>query len=525
MTARHYPVIDLFSGPGGLGEGFSSVSGSDPGNTSGFRIVISVEKDKAARETLKTRACFRYLQDHASSLDHWYDWLNRGGVFIPANADEKEAWKFADQHARLHELGADPQADETLHDEIGELLTAQDLYRNSVLIGGPPCQAYSLAGRSRNAGNKYYFPEQDARHFLYEEYLKIIKRVQPAIFVMENVRGILTSKINGRRIFPRILQDLVSRHGNGLGYEIHSLVTDSAFRNGDNPHRTEGADFLIKSENYGIPQKRHRIILLGIREDLIHAGSKPGKLVPSREKINVNQAISDLPRLRSRLSRSEDSTRNWNETLKWLTEALQRGLKHTNLFGVGNDLHLIHQEREKRELSHGANRFPRSTLPLALMPDSLATWLLDSRLNVILNHESRGHIEQDLQRYLFVSSFGRMKSYSPKVRDFPEFLAPEHQNWNSGKFADRFRVQLEENPATTITSHISKDGHYFIHPDPVQCRSLTVREAARLQTFPDNYIFMGNRTEQYTQVGNAVPPYLARQIAQIVLHILDHPGT
>ncbi|RJT24375.1 DNA cytosine methyltransferase [Chakrabartia godavariana] len=130
-------------------------------------------------------------------------------------------------------------------------------------------------------------------------------------------------------------------------------------------------------------------------------------------------------------------------------------------------------------------------------------------------------MDGDLARYLFVSTFGKIKDRSPKSSEFPEELAPDHKSWSTGKFADRFRVQLADQPATTITCHISKDGHYFIHPDPSQCRSLTVREAARLQTFPDDYYFLGPPTDQRVQVGNAVPPYLARQIAQLLLRLLD----
>jgi DNA (cytosine-5)-methyltransferase 1 len=137
----------------------------------------------------------------------------------------------------------------------------------------------------------------------------------------------------------------------------------------------------------------------------------------------------------------------------------------------------------------------------------------------VTNHSARSHMATDLHRYLFAASFAKVTGRTPFLGDFPEALLPEHLNVEESletkKFKDRFRVQLGERPATTVVAHISKDGHYFIHYDPSQCRSLTVREAARLQTFPDNYHFEGGRTEQYRQVGNAVPPLLARQIAEV----------
>ena len=153
----------------------------------------------------------------------------------------------------------------------------------------------------------------------------------------------------------------------------------------------------------------------------------------------------------------------------------------------------------------------------------LDEWYSDPKLKVWLNHETRGHRIDDLARYGFAACFAEEYGRSPKGHtDFClPGLAPDHKNWESGNFSDRFRVQLADAPSTTITSHISKDGHYFIHYDPRQCRSLTVREAARLQTFPDNYFFQGGRTQQYHQVGNAVPPLLARRIADVVFSILQ----
>jgi DNA (cytosine-5)-methyltransferase 1 len=156
----------------------------------------------------------------------------------------------------------------------------------------------------------------------------------------------------------------------------------------------------------------------------------------------------------------------------------------------------------------------------ASCPDELQRWLVDLKLERFPNNETRGHMLADLGRYFYAALYGQIAGVSPKAKDFPRELAPDHRNWKTGKFADRFRVQLWKSPATTVTSHISKDGHYFIHPDPSQCRSLTVREAARLQTFPDNYFFRGNRTQQFVQVGNAVPPFLAQKIAASLHQLL-----
>jgi DNA (cytosine-5)-methyltransferase 1 len=154
----------------------------------------------------------------------------------------------------------------------------------------------------------------------------------------------------------------------------------------------------------------------------------------------------------------------------------------------------------------------------------LKAWLNDPRMDSVCNHETREHMPTDHHRYLFAAAFAAVRGVSPRLRDFPQGLLPEHNNvaasLGHANFADRFRVQVADQPGSTVLSHIAKDGHYFIHPDPFQARSLTVREVARLQTFPDNYAFFGNRGEQYTQIGNAVPPLLSFQIAEVVADVL-----
>jgi DNA (cytosine-5)-methyltransferase 1 len=226
-----------------------------------------------------------------------------------------------------------------------------------------------------------------------------------------------------------------------------------------------------------------------------------------------------MPKLRSGLSNTEDSDQGWQSAVSEAFILASRAITDDSGVAVETANFLQNASKAVGRQNYALNRSSTAVAPVSNA--SLAAWLLDGRMEHMPNHETRGHMAADLARYAFAAAFARAAGHSPTSAEFPIGLAPKHRNWESGKFADRFRVQLADRCATTITSHISKDGHYFIHPDPLQCRSLTVREAARIQTFPDNYVFLGNRTEQYIQVGNAVPPLLANQIAESLYGVLD----
>jgi DNA (cytosine-5)-methyltransferase 1 len=399
-----------------------------------------------------------------------------------------------------------------------------------VLIGGPPCQAYSLAGRSRNCGIKNYSAEKDHRNFLYREYLEVIARFKPSVFVMENVKGLLSAKIDGAPIFPQIVKDLhcpgraLFKNNTDTEYDIFSLTTPSSETTDLFNDNFDPRDFIIRAENYGIPQARHRVILLGIRKD-VSKKSTPNTLT-AMPSPTVKDVISDLPPLRSGLSKGEDTLDNWSNEIHRNIKIIIRDVKKIKLDEVAERMTIATNKIGNKKLKRGSNWLPaeRTNLSSAMGKD-LQQWYRDpAGWTGVCNHETRGHITTDLHRYLFCACYSQTAKkntkLTPKAKDFPVSLAPNHANWNSGNFSDRFRVQSAHGVATTITSHISKDGHYFIHYDPTQCRSLTVREAARIQTFPDNYFFVGNRTQQYVQVGNAVPPCLARQIAKVIHEII-----
>jgi DNA (cytosine-5)-methyltransferase 1 len=219
----------------------------------------------------------------------------------------------------------------------------------------------------------------------------------------------------------------------------------------------------------------------------------------------VGQTIGDLPRLRSGLNAVDgDSPEAWASVIaRATTRPWYRQV-----------------EGPVQELIR--NRVESLSLPRANRGSDCVLRRSNGR-TAMYNHRTRSHIPADLDRYLFSSSFATVHTRSPLLGEFPKLLLPDHESAHAtGKthFADRFRVQVSHRPSSTITSHISKDGHYYIHHDPSQCRSLTVREAARLQTFPDDYFFCGPRTAQYQQVGNAVPPLLARLIAEVVAAIV-----
>ena len=510
-----FPVIDLFAGPGGLGEGFSAYS--PLGERGGFDVRLSIEMDAMAHQTLLLRKFFRAFDEPP---DHYCAYIagtvTRDELFARYPAQHR----LARSRAWQAELGRTNQG--TVTKRINGALAGGHAW---ALIGGPPCQAYSLVGRSRMQSRTNPGFEKDHRHFLYREYLRIVAKHQPPVFLMENVKGLLSATHSGEKIFHQILSDL-HEPGKALAMHGRRRLRYRLYPVGQSAQKSliSGVDtipdpdsLVVRAEHHGIPQARHRVFVLGIRADLHVSPGLLARLPP----ITVEDVLGDLPSLRSTLSRQPDSLRAWRAAVCSIrTQAWFREPQNRRLQATATEARQALASVDRSTLGPG-----HAWLPHSGRPAKLASWYRTGARD-ISNHEARGHMASDLSRYFFAACFAKANDRSPTLEDFPIELMPKHANAERGRrgemFSDRFRVQLPDHPATTVTSHISKDGHYFIHHDPVQCRSLTVREAARLQTFPDSYHFEGPRTAQYHQVGNAVPPLLAMQIAAIVHDVLEH---
>lgn len=529
MLRNQIPVIDIFAGCGGLSEGFETTGGP---KSPAFDVRLAVDMDEAAQQTRELRSFFHQFPSNRVPTDY-YDCL-RGrytpGELLDAYPDEAEE---ARSRSLVWELGrVNEYPDEALHKNIDKALGGSE---NWVLVGGPPCQAYSTIGRARNKMKSGYDPSADKRSFLYLEYLKIIGRHWPAVFLMENVTGVQSSSVNGRNVWHQMLEDLVypaealERDGISVerrydGYQLYSLTTPSRGLDIFGLPVLNPSEYIVKCERHGVPQARHRVFVLGVRSDI---DAEPETL-QIMETVKASAVLEGLPRLRSGITDHEDSTEEWTRILKdaprrgWWSEVEQK------LPEVTGELKSALRTLGSVPLDRGGN-FVKGKLTVGYRPE----WFLDKQLRGACNHHTKAHMATDLHRYLFAAAFAKRNSQPLRLGHFPKELLPEHENarnahkkkahWHQG-FADRFAAVAANQPSRTVMSHLGKDGHYYIHYDSTQCRSLTVREAARLQTFPDNYYFCGSKGQQYRQIGNAVPPLLSHQIAEIISRLFNQRG-
>jgi len=409
-----FAIVDLFAGPGGLAEGFSSIRNKDGSRP--FRIALSVEKETSAFETLRLRSFFR--QFDGSPPAEYYQFLN-GDIPEP---DWKSLFPAEWGHACLEavklELGSRSAAQEI----DARLAQINKSHRgNVILIGGPPCQAYSLVGRARNKGTEGYEASKDHRHFLYKEYIRILQTLMPAAFVMENVKGLLSSAVDGERIFDQVLDDL-SKVGGG-SYRLVPLAPRSGQSFFGQMVHPPAFDFVVRAEDHGIPQSRHRVIIVGIRADIaagLDSGQIGAALLPESEfPVMVRDVLKGMPKLRSGLSNGDDSEETWQSE----TSRIMRGVS-TAAIGLSDEHKKAFKklgETVARRLSTKASVYRRAggayTGVPASCPNELKRWLADWKLTCFPNNETRGHMLADLGRYFYAALYGRIAGVSAKNPD------------------------------------------------------------------------------------------------------------
>ena len=395
--SKEFTVVDLFAGCGGLSEGFYK---------EGFKALLHLEINPTACETLKTRMRHYGYSNEDIERSVMCDDITRDGV-------------IDDIEKRLSE-----------HVDI--------------IIGGPPCQAFSTVGRAQSPDSM----NSDPRNYLFENYLEILNKLKPELFIFENVKGILTARPQGVKIFGKIILEM---------RKTYDVVDDPNI-------------LLLNAADYGVPQVRERVIIIGVKkggkikstpEEIYRTITKTHS--PSGENgtdkyVTVKDAISDLPKLKA---------------------------------GEGS------------EIAHRDETIKNDYLETIVSSDG-----------IIRNHIARNHNEKDQERYRILSE------NKWQLKDLQE-VRPDLIHHDPKHFGNRYTVQEFDKPGKTVVAHLYKDGNLFIHPDPNQARTFTVREAARIQSFPDDFVFEGSRTEQYKQVGNAVPPLMAQAFAKVIKKTLE----
>ncbi|MEH7309268.1 DNA cytosine methyltransferase, partial [Neobacillus drentensis] len=430
-------IIDLFSGAGGLSEGF---------HKEGFKIVAQVEKDRWATETLKTRYLFHELKKN-NDLDLYFNYLNSKKTYKNIEEDREiilKKYGYLKEKLNVEILNkkfGNPSNDKeaTSSKEIISLIENSLKLNNensvSMIIGGPPCQAYSLVGRGRMGLDA----EKDNRNFLFYYYLRIVKEFSPKMFVFENVPGILSAKKG--KVFEEIQEQF-----DKIGYSILSGPNSGALAN------------VLNFADYGVPQTRKRVLLFGFKKEFnLQYPSYLDKRVDWGHTLNTKNVLSDLPQL---------------------------------IPGEGTD----------SKVDYDINEI--TTFQSLMRNDSIG----------VFNHQARRIQDRDREIYKIAIN----KAKNGEKLSYPDLPSELKTHKNENVFKDKFKVHADNQIPHTVVAHISKDGHYNIHYDINQARSLTVREAARIQTFPDNFFFEGPRTAQFVQVGNAVPPLMSEIIAKTI---------
>lgn len=407
-----YNFIDIFSGAGGLSEGFM---------VNNFNPVAHIEMNANASDTLRTRACYYYYKKN-NNLNYYYQYLS-------GKISKEELYNSVPEKVISSVINAEI-SDKTYTDifeRIDKIMREEGIQNIDVMVGGPPCQAYSLVGRASSPNGM----KEDPRNNLYIQYARFLKKYQPKIFVFENVPGMLSAQKG--EIWKKIQQRLRT-----VGYVIE--------------HR------LVSAKNFGVLQDRKRVIIVGWRKDL--------KLnYPEFENVRYNALVNDLL----------------------------------------NDL---------PPLKPGGTNNHYKSEP----SDYLIQTGIRCKEDVLTDHQTRSIREEDRKIYKKAIVMWNDGHKRLRYTDLPDNLI-FHKNTKS--FLDRFKVvEGDLEYAHTMLAHISKDGHYYIHPDVKQIRSLSVREAARIQSFPDSYYFEGPRTSKFIQIGNAVPPLMAKGIAQAIVKLM-----